>query len=234
MNFSLFSFSNELLFFFHSFFICLVTLAATAMGKEALSAMIIMHCVLANLFVTKQITLFSLSATGTDAFIIGSVLGLNLLQEYFGSQIARRILYTNFFILFYVIISSVIQNYYIPNEFDVLSESFYRILSPLPHIGVVSMIVFFLVQYVDYMLFRILKNRFGEKYFVIRNFISVAFCQLLDTILFTFFGLYGIVHNILHVAIISYTIKLLSIFIISPLLFAFRNILFKNVSNRNI
>ena len=214
--------SNEFLFLIHSFIITFFTLSALWIGKEALITIIVMHCVLANLFVTKQITLFSLSATGTDAFIIGSVLGLNVLQEYFGSQIARRVIFVNFFILLYFIAASFMHCAYVANEFDTMSNAFDVILLPLPRIVWVSMFVFLFVQFVDYKLFQILKNIFGERFFVARNFFSVAFCQLLDTGLFTFFALSGIVHNIWHVALMSYSIKLLSIFIISPLLFVFQ------------
>lgn len=214
--------NNEFLFLVHSLMITLFTLAALWISKEALVTIIVMHCVLANLFVTKQITLFSLSATGTDAYIIGSVIGLNVLQEYFGSQIARRVISINFFILFFLIASSFIHCAYIPNEFDTMSHAFDTILLPLPWITFSSMLVFLFVQFVDYRLFQLLKHLFGDRFFVIRNFFSVALCQLLDTALFTFFGLSSLVHNVWHVAFMSYTIKLLSIFVISPLLFMFR------------
>jgi uncharacterized integral membrane protein (TIGR00697 family) len=234
MEFSLFSTSNELIFLFHSLFICFFTLCAAWLSQEALSIIIVMHCVLANLFVTKQITLFSLSATGTDAFIIGSVLGLNMLQEYYGRQSARQVINANLFILGYLVLASLIQNLYVPNKFDTTSASFDLILAPILRIGIVSMLVFYLTQYIDYILFWYLKQRFGEKYFVVRNFLSVAFCQFIDTALFTIFGLWGVVHNIVHVAVISYLVKLLTIFAISPFLFAFHKFALKKVSNRNI
>lgn len=226
--------NNECLFLLHSLMITCFTLFALWFSKEALITIIVTHCILANLFVTKQITLFSLSATGTDAFIIGSVIGLNVLQEYFGSQIARRVILANLFILFYFALCSLIHCAYIANEFDTMSHAFYIILSPLVQIIFVSMAVFLFVQFFDYTLFQWLKDVFGERFFVARNFFSVAFCQLLDTALFTFFGLSGLIHNIWHVALMSYSIKLLSIFIISPLLFSFHRFFQKKLPNRNI
>ena len=81
---------NELFFIIHTIIIAGFALGSLALGSSALVAFVCLSCVLANLFVIKQITLFGLTATSADAFTVGATIGLNLLQEYFGKEIAKR------------------------------------------------------------------------------------------------------------------------------------------------
>ena len=71
--------------------ISLFTVLALKISKETLVAMISIYCILANLFVLKQISLFGYHPTASDAFSVGAILGLNLLQEYYGKDFCRRI-----------------------------------------------------------------------------------------------------------------------------------------------
>lgn len=213
--------TNEIIFLLHTLCISFFTIFGALLGAETLMVITVVHCILANLFVTKQVNLFFFSATGTDAFILGAVLGLNLLQEYEGKEAAIKTILINFFILCYFICMSVIQLRYIPNNFDTAHNAFNEILSPLPRIGLVSVIVFFIVQFCDYFSYQFLKNLFKGNYFVFRNFIATAASQFLDTALFTYFALSGIVEKPLQVFLMSYSIKLLAMFIISPVLFLF-------------
>src|SRR6185295_1974808 len=99
---------NELLFLFHCITVAIFSLISLWLGPSALVAFICAQCILANLFVIKQTTLLGLTATCADAFTVGATLGLNLLQEYFGKEIAKKTIWINFFLLiFYAIISQI-------------------------------------------------------------------------------------------------------------------------------
>ena len=88
---------NELIFIFHCLIIASSSLFALFLGSYGLVAFICIQCILANLFVIKQITLFGYTATCSDAFTVGATLGLNLLQEYFGKNITKKTIWINFF-----------------------------------------------------------------------------------------------------------------------------------------
>lgn len=210
--------TNELLFLVHIIVISCFALGAVKLGKEALVAFICTQCILANLFVIKQTTLFGLTATCSDAFTIGAVCGLNLLQEYFGKSATKQAIWINFFLLIFYAIVSQFHLWYIPNSLDITQLHFSSILSFMPRIVIASFVVFFLVQQIDCHFFGFLKQRFGSIYFVGRNIISVALVQLLDTVLFSFFGLYGIIDNIGEVILVSYAIKITIILISTPFL----------------
>jgi uncharacterized integral membrane protein (TIGR00697 family) len=207
---------NELIFLTQVVFISCGTLAALYMGKQALISLICLQCVLANIFVLKEITLCGLTATGSDAFTVGIVLGLNLLQEYYGRSITRKTIWLSFgLLLFYIIVSSI-HLHYIPALTDTMHHHYQALCGHMPRIMIASLLVYLVVQLFDTTLFARLNQWFGGRYLVLRVIISLSISQLLDTVLFSYLGLYGIISNIGQIIIVSYTIKLVSIVLSSP------------------
>lgn len=184
---------NELIFTAHTFLIGLFALLALRLGSQALVVFISIQCILANLFVLKQTTLFGISATCSDAFSIGAVLGLNLLQEYYGRAAARRAIWISFLFLIFYATVSLIHLAYIPSASDTAHAHFFQLLNVMPRITVASFVVYVVVQYLDSMLYANLRELLSGKYLVLRTWLSIATMQLLDTVLFSFLGLYGIV-----------------------------------------
>lgn len=207
---------NELIFVLQIITLCSSVLAALYLGKEALVAFICTCCLLANFFVVKQISLMGLSATASDAFTIGATIGLNLLQEYFGKAITRTTIMINFFILMIYGISTILHLQYIPHSLDHAHTHYTHILTPMPRILLASVTVYFIAQVADYYIFGFLKRITHTRFLVLRNYGSIAISQLIDTILFSYLGLYGIVEHIPHIIIISYTIKMCALLLSSP------------------
>jgi uncharacterized integral membrane protein (TIGR00697 family) len=208
--------ANEFIFILHCLIIASSSLIALFLGSSALVAFICLQCILANLFVLKQICLFGFTATCADAFTVGATLGLNLLQEYFGKEITKKAIWVNFFLLLFYLIASQIHLFYTPASFDIMHHHYAALLHFMPRIVISSFSVYFLVQTLDYYLYGLLKKKFDHKYIILRNYFSIALCQLIDTFLFSFFGLYGIVENIWHIIFISYVVKLASILLATP------------------
>ncbi|MGE0009258.1 MAG: queuosine precursor transporter [Candidatus Babeliales bacterium] len=200
---------NELLFIIHIALISICLLGALRFGKEALIALITLYCILANSFVLKQMTICSFQVTCTDAFMVGTVLGLNLLQEYFGKPIARKAIAISFAASILYALLGILHICYAPSAYDMYHASYVALLTPVPRIVLASLFVYLLVQITDYYIFGALKKIFGSRYLIARLWITIALTQLLDTVLFSFLGLYGIVDNISQLIIVSYTIKML-------------------------
>lgn len=207
---------NELIFIAQVFFISCATLAALYAGKHALISLICLQCVLANVFVLKEITLCGLTATGSDAFTVGIVLGLNLLQEYYGRALARTTVFLSFALLIFYIIVSAIHLHYIPACTDTMQVHYGALFGHMPRIMIASLSVYVMVQLFDTALFARLNQWFSGNYLPLRVLISLSISQLLDTILFSYLGLYGIISNVTHIIMVSYTIKLMSIVLSSP------------------
>ncbi len=217
-------FFNELIFITYLIVIIASLLTALKLGIEALCALICLQWVLANLFVVKSITLFGFEATASDALAVGAILGLNLIQEYFGKAQARKSIVINVMGITFYTLLSLLHITYMPSPTDIMHSHFCTLLIPMPRILCASLVVYLLVQYIDYVLYAVLKRMFKNRFFIARNYISVACTQLIDTVLFSFLALYGSVHNIGHIIIVSYVIKLITLGLSMPFL-AFSRIL---------
>jgi len=111
----------------------------------------------------------------------------------------------------------------------VMQPSYFPILAVMPRIVIASFSVYFIAQSVDYYLYAWLKNTPKRLPLVVRNYASMAVSQLVDTVLFTFLGLYGLIDNLWQVIAISYTIKLFSIFLQTPFVALTRRIYRRSV-----
>lgn len=215
---------NEALFFFHIFIVFVFSFLALKKGKEATIAWMALQAVLANLFVLKQISFFSLNATCSDVYAVGSVLSLNLLQEFFGKSEAHKSTLISFGAMVFFAVLAKIHLFYTPSAVDVTQKAFTTILEPAPRLLIASITVFYLVQQFDIRFYAYLKNRFSQASLPLRNGISLVLSQGLDTLLFTVLGLYGYVYSLFDVFLISVVIKLAIISFLSPLTFFFKKV----------
>lgn len=214
--------SNELIFLGSIFAVSTAALAALRLGKDYLVGLISTMAVIVNLFVIKQITLFGFVATASDALAVGITLGLNLMQEYYGKQAALKTIWVGFFCALFYCLMSFIHLSYLPSSFDTSSPHYQALLSFMPRTIIASLSVYLIVQRIDAQLYGFLKKYFESRYFVLRNYGTLAFTQLLDTILFSFLGLYKMhagyssLSIIFEIIMVSTLIKLTVILIAVP------------------
>ncbi|NBV40507.1 hypothetical protein EBR77_01565 [bacterium] len=216
--------TNEFLFILHTTTLSACTLGALYLGKEALYAFIALCFVLANLFVLKQITLFGYNATCADAFIIAISIAINILQEYYGKSVAQKAIWVSLAASIFYMIASLFHLAYFPASFDTTQTAFLTLLAQSPRLIIASLTSYTLVQYFDTITYGILFKKLDGKYFVLRNYFSMLSSQLFDTVLFSFLGLYGIVHSITEIIIVSYTIKAVNIILTTPFLLVVKSI----------
>lgn len=216
---------NEIVFLLQSIIMGIFALISLRLGKVGLTCFVSITCILANLFVVKQITLCGYTATASDAYSIGAVLGLNLLQEYYDRASAQKAIITSFMLLIFYCIVSQLHLAYDPCSIDFAHGHYLAILGWMPRIIAASLSVYITVQYIDAWFYGFLKKLTKGNYLVARNAISLIVCQLLDTVLFSFLGLYGILDNITEIIIVSYSIKLAAIGISIPFIILSKKIL---------
>ncbi|MGB8467537.1 MAG: queuosine precursor transporter [Candidatus Babeliales bacterium] len=209
---------NELIFLIHSIIVSLGAVSACFFGKQALTSFVSMCYIMANILITKQILLFGFHATATDAYIIGSSLGMNLLNEFYGKASARAALYISFLMALFFLVLSMVHIAYIPSAIDTYHVHFVALFTPTPRIIIASFVSYFISQTVEYTLYNYLKSHFKDTYFIRRNWATLSISQLIDTVIFSFLGLYGILSNIGSIILVSYSLKLITIILMSPLL----------------
>ena len=207
---------NIALFIFHTSIIGITTLIFLHLGKAALTAYVSLLFVIANLFVIKQIQLGGYNATGADAFIIGISFSINLLQEYWGESASRKAIIISFACSALYLLMTLIHLAYQPASFDSSQEHFVYIMQHSARIIIASFISYTITQLADTYLYSFTKKATGGKFFILRNYLSMFSSQLFDTVLFSFLGLYGILHNLMHIMVISYFIKVVAILLSTP------------------
>jgi len=207
---------NECIFLIHIIAILLCTIISFRLGKTSLGSWVCIQALLANLFVLKQVVLFGFHVTCSDVFAIGGILSLNLLQEYYGSKEAQKIVTHCFYFMLFFAILSQIHLLYTPSSLDSTQSSYLTLLSPAPRLLFASLVSFFIVQKIDIRLFSTIKTFLPSSSFSLRTLFSLIFSQLLDTILFSFLGLYGLVHSLYDMIILSFLIKALVIATLLP------------------
>ncbi len=208
--------NNEFIFSMHSLLVIGCSFGALRFGASALTTWICLQAISANLFVTKQIHLFGLDVTASDVFGVGCILGLNLLQERFSKEKALKASKLCLFFMTFFAAASYIHLLYTPNIYDTTHAAFSLILSPAPRLLAASIGVFFIVQYFDTFFFAWLKNRLPKTPFAMRGTISLILSQCIDTLLFTYFGLSGIVESLIDTFVMSLCIKLLVVLFLMP------------------
>ncbi len=209
---------NEILFFLHLILIFGFGVIALKLGKAYLTTWVAIQAILANLFVVKQMFFFHYNVTCSDVFAIGSILGLNLLQEYFDKESAKRALWGAFFAMLFFAAMSQIHLLYAPSAYDTTQSAFTCILAPSPRLFAASVIVFLITQHMDIRLFQVLKQKAGFIPFPLRSSLSTALTQFTDTFLFSILGLWGLVSSLWDIIFISFLIKLIIISCLTPLL----------------
>jgi queuosine precursor transporter len=208
--------SNELLFLMHTCLIMSAVLVALLYKKEGLITFIGLAGVFANLFVSKQIQLFSLTVTASDVYMIGASLSLNVLQELYGRSITRRAIWIAFFCQIVFVLMSILHCAYFPSPADISQSHYCAILSNLPRLVAASLFAYNAAEWTNYGIFLLLQKLIGSRWFAGRSFIASASAQFIDTLLFSFLGLHGIVASIWDIMIMSFAIKILILAIAIP------------------
>lgn len=199
---------NEWIFLIHSIIVISFVYASFYVGKEAIIAFIGVCWLFANFFINKEILLFGWQVTASDVYAIGGMFGLSLLQEYWGRQAASLAIGLSFMLLFFATLASLMHLAYSPSPQDISHTHYAALLSGQARILGASFVTFALVQQLEVRLFRRLQE-WAVLPFLVRASMTAVVIQFADTLLFSFLGLFGVVHSIIDVIAISYLVKLL-------------------------
>tara|TARA_Y200000002_G_C22491261_1_gene583090 strand:+ start:91 stop:771 length:681 start_codon:yes stop_codon:yes gene_type:complete len=162
--------------------------------------------IMANMFIVKQIDLFGLHVTASDAYFIAAACTLNMVQEMYGKQVARNYVHISFGVLILFALLTQLQFFYTPNVYDQAGTAFETVFNTTLRISLVSLVSYWLTQQLDVVIYRFARNLTYTQ--SLACFFSVAFTQLLDTVFFSVFALSSIVASVIHVIVFSYLVKL--------------------------
>lgn len=215
---------NELYFVIQVCLVLLFSYGALRFGEKALTASVAILAIVANLFVLKQITFLGFSITCSDAYAVGSIFSLNLLREYYGKEAAKKAIPICFFFMVFFVALSQIHLRFAPSPYDTSQFAYAKLLTPAPRLLIASLLVFYAVQHLDVRLFGWISKVLPRSPFGVRSTLSLATTQLIDTLLFSFLGLYGMVAKIGHIILVSYLVKLGIVLLMGPLTTLFKRV----------
>jgi len=227
---------NEVLFLVQTLLGLLLVLSAFRMGKIWLYAMIAVAYVLANIFVTKTITLFGMEATGGNVLYGAIFLSTDLLSEYYGKQAARKGVFIGLgAVLIYLVMSMLMTAYETsPNDLGP-GAAMEVIFSFAPSIILASLCAYLISQLHDVWAFEFWKGKTGEGKLWIRNNFSTWVSQALDSITFSFLAFWILPRFLMdpdmilpfsvvvQIVITTYFLKIMVAFLDTPFLYLSRH-----------
>ncbi|MCF7803500.1 MAG: queuosine precursor transporter [Candidatus Marinimicrobia bacterium] len=212
---------NELLFLIMSLIGLVFTLFCFRMGRIWLYAYVGVAIVLANIFVTKQIMLFGLSATGGNVMYGTIFLATDLLSEHYGKFYARRAVFIGFFAAIIYLVMSQLMTAFTPAEYDTVHNGMQSIFSFAPRIILGSLTAYLASQLYDVWFFHFLKERTQGKLLWFRNNLSTWVSQLIDSVIFTLVAFFGTFEwsVILQIILTTYVLKIIIAAIDTPFIY---------------
>ncbi len=219
---------NELLFFVWTLLVVLVVLVAFRFGKPALYGVIGVYIILANIFVTKQITLFGLAATGGNSLYGAIFLATDLISEYWGKKHARKAVWFGWFCALGFLVASQVFLLFKPSGDDFIDPAMRSIFSLTPRIVAGSLMAYLLSQTHDIWAYHFWKLKTHGKKLWLRNNASTWVSQLIDSVIFSFVAFYGIfpLSVVFQIVITTYFLKIIVALIDTP--FIYLSIKFKS------
>ena len=213
--------SNEVLFLLMTLVGLIFTLFCFRMGKTWLYAYVGIAIILANIFVTKQMPLLGLSATGGNVMYGTIFLATDLLSEHYGKYQARRAVFIGFLAALIYLVMSQFITAFTPAPYDTVQSGMESIFNFAPRIILGSLTAYLASQLHDVWFFHLLKERTQGRLLWFRNNVSTWISQLIDSVTFTLVAFLGTFEwsVILQIILTTYLLKVLIAAIDTPFIY---------------
>jgi uncharacterized integral membrane protein (TIGR00697 family) len=165
------------------------------------------YALIGNLMVLKQMSLFGFIVTTADVYAVGVILVLNYIRESYDDKHVHQAMQYSFASLLLLALAAYFQVSYEAIAQDTMSTAYTQIMEKFPKIVAVSAVVYFVVQYIDNILFSWMKQITGDRWFITRVTLSLVFSQILDTVLFSVGALGDIAQSLWDIIIFSSLVK---------------------------
>jgi uncharacterized integral membrane protein (TIGR00697 family) len=191
------------------------------MGKQYLIGWAAASIVLANIFVTKQIKLFGLDATGGNILYASVFLATDLLNEHYSKEDAKDAVKIGFLAALLYLISSQWIVHYIPSEYDTVHNGMLSIFAFAPRIIFASLLAYLVSQFHDIWVYHFIWKKTGQKLLWLRNNGSTWISQFIDSVIFSvvaFIGTFpfGVV---LQIILSTYILKIFVALVDTPFMY---------------
>lgn len=159
-------------------------------GHNGLYTWVSVVTILANLQVSKTISLFGMDVTLGNVLFASTFLATDIISEKYGEEASKKAINNSMIMLVIYVIVTQVTIAYIPLEGDLVSKAMKELFALSPRVCASSMIMYYLANRADIYLYGKLKKK--ETKMWIRNNASTIICNCLENFGFTFLAFYGI------------------------------------------
>lgn len=212
---------NEMIFLFQTLIVLALTLFAFRLGKQYLIGWVAASIVLANIFVTKQMKLFGLDATGGNIMYASIFLATDLLNEHYSKEDAKDAVKIGFLVSILYLITSQFLIRFVPSEYDTVQTGMQEIFAFAPRILIASMLAYLVSQFHDIWAYNYIWQKTGQKFLWLRNNGSTWISQLIDSVLFSLVAFLGKFpfEVVVQIILSTYILKVLVAFLDTPFMY---------------
>ncbi len=217
--------NNELLWIgFMALNFALILLGYKLFGQKGLFAWIVLSAIIANVQVLKTVELFGQVATLGNIIYGTSFLATDILSEKYGKTEARKGVYLGIFTLIVTAILMTVSLEFVPHESDWVQDSLVNVFGIIPRIAFASVLAYFISQMHDTWAYDYWKKK--SDHIWVRNNLSTAVSQLIDTLVFTFIAFWGIYETPVFVSILitTYVFKFIVAALDTPFIYMAKRI----------
>lgn len=161
-------------------------------GKIGLYVAITYSVILCNIQVLKTVELFGLTATLGNVLYGSVFLATDILGEIYGKREARKGVMVGFFALLIMTFYMLYALQFKPAPSDFVQPHLEAIFLPMPRIAMASLTAYLLSQLHDVWAFHFWKEKTKGKYLWLRNNLSTAVSQLIDSVVFCLIAFFGV------------------------------------------
>lgn len=198
-------------------------------GKQGLFLLIVANVILCNLQVMKLTTLFGITVT-LGNILYGSIFfATDMLSEIYGKRETRRGVMMGFVAL--LMFTGVTQLALVFGVADdpfaaMIQEAMSTLFGLVPRIALASVVAYLVSQLHDIWSFQFWKKKTSGRHLWLRNNISTATSQLIDTALFCTIAFYGAVEMepFIEITVSTYVMKLIVAALDTPFMYLGRRI----------
>ncbi len=190
-------------------------------GKRGLYTWMALAVVFANIQVSKQVDIAGVSTALGNVMFASTYLATDILNEKYGDKTSRNAVKIAAGALIAYIVFAQFTQAFIPNSYDVVDPGMKTIFAMSVRITAASGFMFVLSNWVDVLLYQLIKEKTGGKHMWFRNNISTILCNCAENFGFSilaFIGTYPLLYC-LEVALAGSLIEMLIAVCDTPFLY---------------
>ena len=213
---------NNIVFIVEIFIIFgLLVLVDRFFKKDGVIAWVAMVSILANVITAKNANVLGLNVAIGTVLFASTFLATDILNENYGKEYAKKAVYIGLFSSALLIISTQIALRYVPSAIDYADGAMQTLFGLNLRISLASMVMYFIANMGDVLLFDGIRKKTDGKYLWLRNNVSTILCNCLENFGFIFLAFAGIydLKTIFSIAIGTSVVELIAAVCDTPFLY---------------